>query len=121
MHPTITVTIRVTRTATMLLVRQGDDEMMIARLGPPAWAHRHALFRILEALALWFQARLRVVLCAASEEIASSTGLVDGLGLGVSTLQFEVVRQEGARRRGRRLRSVRGVSALRRDARRGAP
>jgi hypothetical protein len=121
MHDTITVTIRVTPTATMFLVRQGDDEMMIARLGPPTWAHPHALFRVLEGLALWFQTRLRVVLCAASEEIASSTGLVDGLGLGVSTLQFEVVRQEGARRRGRRLRGIRGVTALRRDARRGAP
>ena len=121
MHPTITVTIRVTRTATMLLVRQDDDEMMIARLGPPMWAHRHAVFRLLEALALWFQARLRVVLCAASEDVASSTGLVDGLGLGVSTLHFEVLRPQGARRRGRRLRGIRGLSVLRRDARRGTP
>lgn len=103
----------------MLLVRQGDDEMMIARLGPCTWTHPHALFRLLEALALWFQTRLPVVLCAASEEVASSTGLVDGLGLGVSTLQFDVVRQEGVRPRGRRLRGIRGVSALRRDARRG--
>jgi len=89
---------------------------MIARLGPPTWAHRHALMTMLEALALWFQTRLPVVLCAASEEVASSTGLVDGLGLGVSTLHFDVVRSEP--RRGKRLRGVRGISELRRDARR---
>src|SRR2546422_308774 len=118
MHPPITVTIRVSRTTTLLLVRQGSDEMLIARLGPPTWAHRHALLTMLEALALWFQTRLRVVLCAANEEVASSTGLVDGLGLGVSTLHIDVVRRDQTRR-GKRLRGVRGVSAVRRDERRG--
>lgn len=93
--------------------------MMIARFGPPTWAHRHALFTMLEGLALWFQTQLRVVLSVASEEVASSTGLVDGLGLGASTLHFTVVRQDEPRRRGRRLRGIRGVSALRRDVRRG--
>jgi hypothetical protein len=120
MHPSITVTIRATRTATLLLVRQDDDEMMIARFGPPTWSHRQALLTMLEGLALWFQTRLRVALCAASEEVASSTGLVDGLGLGVSTLHFDVVRPDEARRRGRRLRGIRGMAGLRRDARRGA-
>ena len=119
MHPSITVTIRATRTATLLLVRQDDNEMMIARLGPPTWAHRQALLTMLEGLALWFQARLHVALFAASEEVASSTGLVDGLGLGASTLHFDVVRPDEARRRGRRLRGIRGMAALRRDARRG--
>lgn len=120
MHPTITVTIRATRTTTLLLVRQESDETMIARLGPPTWAHRHALLTMLEGLALWFQSRLHVVLCAANEEVASSTGLVDGLGLGLSTLHFDVVRQAEPRR-GRRLRGVRGISELRRDTRRGSP
>jgi hypothetical protein len=121
MHPSITVTIRATRTATLLLVRQQDDETMIARLGPPTWAHRHALITLLEAIALWFQARIHVVLFAASEEVASSTGLVDGLGLGVSTLHFDVVRPVESRRRSKRLRGVRGLGVVRRDARRGAP
>jgi len=119
MHSTITITIRATGTTTLLLVRQESDEMMIARLGPPTWAHRHALLTMLEGLALWFQSRLHVVLFAANEEVASSTGLVDGLGLGVSTLHFDVVRPRGIRPRSRRLRGVRGLAALRRDVRRG--
>jgi hypothetical protein len=119
MHPTITVTVRATRTTTLLLVRQEADEIMIARLGPPTWAHRHALPTMLEGLALWFQSRLHVVLCVANEEVASSTGLVDGLGLGVSTLHFDVVRPRGIRPRSRRLRGVRGLAGLRREVRRG--
>ncbi len=121
MHPPITVTIRATRAATLLLVRQEADEIMIARLGPPTWAHRHALMTLLEATALWFQSRLHVVLFAVSEEVALSTGLVDGLGLGLSTLHFEVVRPDESRRRGKRLRGVRGLGTVRRDVRRGSP
>lgn len=119
MHDTITVTIRATGAQTQLLVRQGPDEMMIAQLGPSSWAHPRALTTLLEGLALWFQTRVHVVLCAGSEEIASSSGLVDGLGCGLATLHFEVVRPEDSHRRGVRLRGVGDVRNLRRDARRG--
>ena len=90
MHERITVTIKASRAETALLVKQGPDELMIARLGPGSFAHRRALPALMEALALWFQSRIYVVLCARSEEVASSTGLVDGLGCGLGTLHFEV-------------------------------
>jgi hypothetical protein len=122
MHEPITVTIKASSSETALLVKQGPDEMMIARLGPSSCAHERALSALMEALALWFQSRISVVLCAASEQIASSTGLVDGLGCGLGTLHFEVdVVMPGDRRPGVRLRGLGNLRALRREASRGAP
>jgi hypothetical protein len=122
MHEAITVTIKATSAETELLVKHGPDEMMIARLGAPRWADQRALPALMEALALWFQSRVCVVLCAASEEVASSTGLVDGLGCGLGMLHFEVeVVLPGDRRPGVRLRGLGNLRALRREASRGAP
>ena len=121
MHHAITVTIRATNAETTLLVKDGPDEMMIARLGAQRWADHRALPALMEALALWFQCRICVVLCAASEEIASSTGLVDGLGCGLGLLHFEVeVVLPGDRRPGVRLRGLDNLRDLRREASRGA-
>jgi hypothetical protein len=122
MHEAITVTIKATSAETELLVKHGPDEMMIGRLGAPRWADQRALPALMEALALWFQSRVCVVLCAASEEVASSTGLVDGLGCGLGMLHFEVeVVLPGDRRPGVRLRGLGNLRALRREAARGAP
>jgi hypothetical protein len=121
MRETITVTIKATSTETKLLVKDGPDEMMIARLGAQRWTDRRALPALMEALALWFQCRIYVVLCAASEEIASSTGLVDGLGCGLGLLHFEVeVVLPGDRRPGVRLRGLGNLRDLRREASRGS-
>lgn len=122
MHEPITVTIKASSTETALLVKQGPDELMIARLGPGSFAHRRALPALMEALALWFQSRIYVVLCAPTEEAASSTGLVDGLGCGLGTLHFEVdVLLPGPRRAGARLRGLGNLRELRREAgRRGS-
>ena len=120
MHEPITVTIKASSTETALLIKQGPDEVMIARLGPPSLAHPRALPALMEALALWFQSRICVVLCAASEQVASSTGLVDGLGCGLGTLHFEVdVVLPGDRRPGVRLRGLGDLRDLRREAARG--
>ena len=122
MHETTTVTIRATSTQTELLVKEGPDEILIARLGPVALAHPQAVAKLLEALALWHQDRLRVVLFAADEEIASSSGLVDGLGLGIGNLHFGVdVVLPDDRRRGVRLRGIRNLRELRLDAGRQSP
>ena len=121
MHDAITVTIKATSAQTELLVKHGPDEMMIARLGAPHYADKRALPRLMEALALWFQSRIYVVLSAASEEVASSTGLVDGLGCGLGVLHFEVdVVLPGERRPGVRLRGLGDLLELRREASRGA-
>jgi hypothetical protein len=117
MHQPITVTIKASSSETALLVKQGPDELMIARLGPGSFAHRRALPALMEALALWFQSRVCVVLCAQTEQAASSTGLVDGLGCGLDTLHFEVnVLLPGARRAGARLRGLGDLRELRREA-----
>jgi hypothetical protein len=117
MHEPIMVTIKASSSETALLVKQGPDELMIARLGPGSFAHRRALPALMEALALWFQSRIYVVLCAQSEESASSTGLVDGLGCGLGTLHFEVdVLLPGPRRAGARLRGLGNLRELRREA-----
>jgi hypothetical protein len=119
MQEPITVTIKASSTETALLVKQGPDELLIARLGPSSFAHRRALPALMEALALWFQSRIYVVLCAQTEEAASSTGLVDGLGCGLGTLHFEVdVLLPGPRRAGARLRGLGNLRELRREARR---
>lgn len=122
MHQPITVTIKASSTETALIVKQGPDELMIARLGPGSFAHRRALPALMEALALWFQSRIYVVLCAQTEEVASSTGLVDGLGCGLGMLHFEVdVLLPGPRRAGARLRGLGNLRELRREAgRRGS-
>jgi hypothetical protein len=122
MDEPITVTIKASSAETALLVKQGPDELMIARLGPSSFAHRRALPALMEALALWFQSRIYVVLCAQTEEAASSTGLVDGLGCGLGTLHFEVdVLLPGPRRAGARLRGLGNLRELRREAgRRGS-
>jgi hypothetical protein len=120
MHESVTVTIKASSTETALIAKQGQDELLIARLGPSAWAHPRALPALMEALALWFQSRVRVVLCAACEETASSTGLVDGLGSGLGTLHFEVdVVLPSDRRPGVRLRGLGDLRELRREASRG--
>lgn len=117
MHQPITVTIKASSSETALLVKQGPDELMIARLGPGSFAHRRALPALMEALALWFQSRVCVVLCAQTEEAASSTGLVDGLGCGLDTLHFEVnVLLPGPGRAGARLRGLGDLRELRREA-----
>jgi hypothetical protein len=119
-HRPISVTIKA-GSQTQLLVRQGPDEVLIARLGPPDWADRRALPELLESLARWFQCRLHVVLSVASEETASSLGLADGLGCGHSTLHYEVdVVLPRDRRRAVRLRGLGSLRALRREAARGA-
>jgi hypothetical protein len=122
MHEPIMVTIKASSSETALLVKQGPDELMIARLGPGSFAHKRALPALMEALALWFQSRIYVVLCAQTEEAASSTGLVDGLGCGLGTLHFEVdVLLPGPRRAGTRLRGLGDFRELRREAgRRGS-
>jgi hypothetical protein len=86
----ITVTIKIHEGKTRLRVRQGQSELLVARLGSAAGIHRLALTTLLEGLSLWFQSPLYVALTADSEQIESWTGLVDGLGFGLRTLHFEV-------------------------------
>lgn len=89
-----------------LVLIQGERELLRASLPPPArlWAERSARL-LLEALSLWLDARLRVVLAAADPAAGFTLDLTDELGVGRHTLYYEVV-QAPARERPRRLRGV---------------
>jgi len=93
---------------TRILMTDGLDEILVARLGPATAArHRWAAPMLLEALGIWQGCPLRVVLSAESEDCWSSLGLTDGLGLGVSAMHYVVdVVDPRTERRGRRLRGV---------------
>lgn len=93
---------------TRILMTEGPDDVLVARLGPVTAAHhRWAAPMLLEAIALWQDRPLRVVLSAESEDYLYSLGLCDGLGLGVSSLHYVVdIVDPREARRGRRLRGV---------------
>ena len=80
-----------TSSASRVLVtdRYGRD-MLKAQLPPVSQAHRLATRTLLEALALFCDARLRVVLSAESEDLSCAQGLSDGFGFGIDTLHYEV-------------------------------
>jgi hypothetical protein len=88
------------------------EEILKARLPPAGQAHRLATRTLLEAIALFCNARLRVVLSADCEAISFAQGLCDGLGLGIDTVHYDV--EILAPRQGRRL----GVRGDFRDVRR---
>ena len=96
------------RHETRILMTEGPDDVLVARLGPVTAAHhRWAAPMLLEALSLWQGRPLRVVLSAESEDYLCSLGIVDGLGLGVSSLHYVVdIVDPREVRRGRRLRGV---------------
>lgn len=101
----IKVTIRATDRELRIRVVQHHNDLLVAQFGPTMFGSPRALPMLLEALALWFQQRLCVAVYAASEVIASSTGLVDDLGCGLATFHFIVDAEIGpSRRRSRRLR-----------------
>jgi hypothetical protein len=91
MLPMIVVRMVPTESSTRVLVSDASgDEILKARLPPAGQAHRLATRTLLEAIALFCNARLRVVLSADCEAISFAQGLCDGLGLGIDTVYYEV-------------------------------
>lgn len=90
-------TVRVTPRETRVMVQDETGDRLIARLPPLSGSHRWALRTLLEALALWNDRRLRVVLFVDDSCDWDRLGLVDALGLGNETLHFdvEITPQEG--------------------------
>lgn len=116
----ITVTIQPTQEATRILVTQGEDEVLKARLYPAWRVHRWAAPTLLEGLSLWFQQPLHVVLSADSEAISSGLQLSDGFGFGARTVHYDVeVVEARRRRRGKRLGGVGDFRELRQLCLRG--
>jgi hypothetical protein len=88
---------------TRILIRDRSTDLLIARLGPLEHAQRFALRSLLEAVALWDQQRVDVVLFADDGSSWERTGLVDALGIAreAALLKVDLVPAElrGARNR----------------------
>jgi hypothetical protein len=76
---------------TRILMTQGPDDVLMARLAPVTAAHpRWAAPTLLQALATWQGCPVRVVLSADAEDYFYGLGLSEGLGLGDHTLHYVV-------------------------------
>jgi hypothetical protein len=104
---------------TRILMTQGADEVLVARLAAVTQAHhRWATPMLLEALSIWQGRPLRVVLSADAEDYFYAMGLCEGLGLGASALHYVVeVVDPRELRRGRRLRDLGDFRDARRQLR----
>jgi hypothetical protein len=90
---------------TRILMTEGPDDVLMARLAPVSAAHpRWAAPMLLQALATWQGRPVRVVLSADAEDYLYGLGLSEGLGLGDHTMHYVVdVVDPREARRGRRL------------------
>jgi hypothetical protein len=104
----IRLTIVPRTTETRILMTQGPDDVLMARLAPVTAAHhRWAAPMLLQALATWQGRPVRVVLSADAEDSLYNLGLSDGLGLGDHALHYVVdVVDPREAPRGRRLRGL---------------
>jgi hypothetical protein len=96
------------KSETRILMTEGPDDVLMARLAPVTSAHhRWAAPMLLQALSTWQSRPVRVVLSADAEDYLYSLGLTDGLGLGDHALHYVVdVVDPRQTRRGRRLRGL---------------
>jgi hypothetical protein len=76
--------------STRMLVRVHDDDVLKAALMAPPSLHPRALPTLLEALSLWHQAPVRVVLCAAEAESWCRLGLLDEMWTSLDTVHYTV-------------------------------
>jgi hypothetical protein len=78
-------------TQTRLCLTRGPEEKLRAVL-PPLTHLRHgrAVTTVLEGLALWMDAPLRVVLCANATAVSYWLGLTDARGVGMRGLFYDV-------------------------------
>jgi hypothetical protein len=119
MSPKAIVRMSLSERATRVLVTEpSGSEVLKAHFPAASWAHRWAARSFLEGVAHLCNARLHVVLSAESEAIGFAQGLVDGLGMGMDTVHYDVEqlhRGEGCRRvRGLGdFRDVRGLAVIR--------
>lgn len=86
----LTMIIRPEAHETKLLVMKGRDEVMKAVLPGSAHAHHLAAPTLAEAMALWYQRQLSVVLYADVWEEPFARGFCDVFGFGVNHLHYNV-------------------------------
>lgn len=98
--------------STKILVCLGEDEVLKAIL-PTTSPHRRALPTLFEALALWHQASVHVVLSAAEAESWSRLGLVEDLCVSAETVHYTVELRHPDRERPQRIRGLGSFTDLR--------
>ena len=114
--------IRPEASETKLLLMKGHDEVMKAVLPSSSHAHHRAAPTLAEAMALWFQQPLSVVLYADVWDEPFATAFCDGLGFGVTNLHYEVdLVEPGIRRDGQQLHFSGRFSELKRVCTRRLP
>jgi hypothetical protein len=108
------VTLVPKQSGTNVLLMQGQDELLRARL-PPLEKVRHAqaVTRLLEALSLWLDTRLCVALSAADTVHSFRLQLTDELGAGARSVFYAGEPVATGIRQGRRLRGVGGFGEAR--------
>ena len=107
-----TAILRTSPTLTRVLVRRDGDDVLKAVLRPGCSSpHVQAIPRLLEALALWHQEPLRVVLSAHEADRWFHLGLADGLGEPFDTIHYSVEMRAPVRDRRRRQR-IEGMGAF---------
>lgn len=85
-----TAVLKTSPRSTRMLVRIHDDDVLKAALPPPPTVHPRALPMLLEALSLWHQTPVRVVLSAAEAASWCRLGLLDELHTGLDTVHYTV-------------------------------
>jgi hypothetical protein len=106
------------RRETRLLMTEGEDDLLLARLAPVHEVrHSCAAPMLLEALSLWQARPVRVVISADAEDWLYHLGLADGLGVGMSNAHYAVEVVQRERPRGRRLRGLGDFRDARRQLR----
>src|SRR5262245_9360181 len=98
--------------STKILVHVDEHEVLKAIL-PITKPHRRALPTLFEALALWHQAPVHVVLSAAEAESWLQLGLVDELYVSVDTVHYTVELRPPHRERRQRISGLGSFTDLR--------
>ncbi len=89
---------------TRILLTRGPDEVLRAVLPSPSHIHCRAAPTLAEAIALWFQSQVSIVLYADVRDRQFAMDLCDGLGFGLHNVHFDVtVLMPEDLRRGQRL------------------
>lgn len=108
----IRATVTAARSETRILIADAAGDRLVARLGPLDTAHRYALRMLLEAVALWNQQSVDVVLCADDSSDWQRAGVVDALGLALETLLFKVELVPPGTRPRRRAKRLTGLGSF---------
>lgn len=110
----MTVTMSPEWTQTRVLMASPSRDVLKAVLPPMSTAHPRAAVTLLEALSLWHQQRLSVVLSVGEQESSCfALSLCDALGHGAEQLHFEVAVVPGRRPRAQRIGGIGDFGDLR--------